>query len=83
MCELDRIRERIKLFRSVSLQIRNGDYDGKVNALGNPIIYPSDVHVGLDLNQLVVEEHECLEVIRSLRKREHNITKVLLKRRLQ
>ena len=81
--ELDSIRERIKLFRSVSNEIRNGDYDGKLNALGNPIVYPSDVYVDLDLNSLMVDEHECLAVLRDLRRREHNITKVLLKRRLQ
>lgn len=83
MRELDSIRERIKLFRSVSNEIRNGDYDGKLNALGNPIVYPSDVYVDLDLNSLMVDEHECLAVLRDLRRREHNITKVLLKRRLQ
>lgn len=61
----------------------NGEYDGKINALGNPITVPSDVHVGLDLDDLIIDEQECLQVIRSLRKRESNIIGVLLKRRLQ
>lgn len=83
LCELDTIRDRIKLFRSVSNDIRNGEYDGKFNALGVPISYPSDVYVDLDLDGLIIDEHECLQELRSLRRREHNITKVLLKRRLQ
>ena len=52
----------------------------KFNALGDYIINPDDVIVGLNFNVISQEIKDTVNIIRELRKKEQNILKILKKR---
>ena len=52
----------------------------KINALGDYIIRPDDVIVGLNYNVISQEIKDTESIIRELRKKEQNILKILKKR---
>lgn len=52
----------------------------KINALGDYILKPDDVIVNLNYNVISQEIKDTENIIRELRKKEHNILKILKKR---
>lgn len=52
----------------------------KLNAIGNYILKPEDVVVGLNYNVISQEIKDTESIIRELRKKEQNILKILKKR---
>ena len=52
----------------------------KINAVGDYILRPDDVIVGLNYNVISQEIRDTESIIRELRKKEHNILKILKKR---
>ena len=52
----------------------------KINAVGNYIIKPDDVIVGLNYNVISQEIKDTENIIRELRKKEQNILRILKKR---
>ena len=52
----------------------------KLNARGEYIIEPEDVQVGLNYNLILQEIMDTESIIRELRRKEHNILKILKKR---
>ena len=86
------LKERKQQYSQILYEIQKGKYietisiNGKLhrapkkNVLGEYIVRPEHVQVGLDLNDIIIDIQNQESIIRELRRKERNILRILKKR---
>ena len=92
LSKLKSLKVRKEKYYEILSEIRNGIYTEniningqlqevpKINVLGEYIIKPEHVQVGLNYNDIILDIQEQEDLIRTLRLEEHNILKILKNR---
>ena len=92
LTRLKTLKERKQQYSQILYEIQKGKYietiniNGKLhrapkkNVLGEYIVRPEHVQVGLDLNDIIIDIQNQESIIRELRRKERNILRILKKR---
>ena len=92
LSKLKSLKQRKEEYNQILFEIKNQEFSKiiaikgklirvpKLNARGEYILKPEDVQVGLNYNVISQEITDTESIIRELRRREHDILKILKKR---